>query len=114
MNARDELALELFIGDNGNQPRESSIQDWIWFKVSGKQQGQVEHYKAMADHALAAGYVKADHTEYALDHKRSDLQFTDDEGELWTDEGDVKDYAAEYGDTAPLMKRHVTAWEAAQ
>lgn len=70
--------------------------------------------EGMADKILAAGYRWIDHTEYGLDHKRADLQFTDDEGELWTDEGDVKDYASEYGDTAPLVKRHVTAWEAAQ
>lgn len=68
----------------------------------------------IAEAIRAAGYVLADHTEYALDHKLSDLQFTDDDGELWTDEDDVKDYASEYGDTAPLMKRHVTAWEPAE
>lgn len=66
-----------------------------------------------ADAILAAGYRRIDHTEYALDHKSSDLQFTDDEGDLWTDEDYVKHYASEYGDTAPLMKRHVTEWEAA-
>lgn len=55
---RDELALELFIGDNANQPRETSIQDWTWFEVARKAQGQVEHYKTMAEHALAAGYRK--------------------------------------------------------
>lgn len=58
MTARDELALELFIGDNANQPRETSIQDWTWFESARKAQGQVEHYKAMAEHALAAGYRK--------------------------------------------------------
>lgn len=60
MNARDELAMELFIGDNGNQPRESSVQDWTWFRVTGKQQGQIEHYKTMADHLLSVGYRKAE------------------------------------------------------
>lgn len=114
MTARDELALELFIGDNGNQPREASISDWEYFHAEGRFQGRVEHYEVMADAILAAGYVLADHTEYALNHKRADLQFTDDDGELWTDEPDVKHYAGEYGDTAPLVKRHVTAWEAAQ
>ena len=64
-----------------------------------------------AEALTAAGFLKMDHTEYALDHKLSDLQFTDDDGELWTDEDDVKDYADEYGDTAPLKQRHVTAWE---
>jgi hypothetical protein len=58
VNEREELALELFIGDNSNQPRETSIQDWTWFRVAGKAQGQVEHYKAMAAHILAAGYRK--------------------------------------------------------
>ena len=109
--ARDELALELFIGDNGNQPREASMADWAYFHYEVKFLGRVEHYKAMAEHALAAGYRKVDHTEFALDHKLSDLQFTDDDGELWTDEEDVKDYADEYGDTAALVQRHVTEWE---
>jgi len=59
MNARDELALELFIGDNANQPRESSLQDWAWFEETGRQRGQVEHYKAMATAVLEAGYTKS-------------------------------------------------------
>ena len=71
-------------------------------------------FELLAHAILAAGYRRIDHTEYALDHKSSDLQFTDDEGDLWTDEDYVKHYASEYGDTAPLMKRHVTEWEAAQ
>jgi hypothetical protein len=59
-DAVEELALELFIGDNANQPRESSIQDWTWFKVTGKFRGNVEHYKAMAAHALTVGYRKTE------------------------------------------------------
>lgn len=58
MSERDELALELFIGDNGNQPRESSVKDWQWFKETRRQRGQVEHYEAMAEHMIAAGYRK--------------------------------------------------------
>jgi len=55
-NERDELARELFIGDNHNQPRESSIQDWRWFEVTGRNQGMVEHYKTMASHIITVGY----------------------------------------------------------
>jgi len=56
---RDELALELFIGDNFNQPREQSIADWEHFSAMNKYYRGVEHYKAMAGHALAIGYRKA-------------------------------------------------------
>jgi len=101
MSARDELALILV---NAQRARYSLPPRTTTAYCS-------ESCWAEADAILAAGYVKADHTEYALDHKRSDLQFTDDAGELWTDEDDVKDYADEYGDTAPLVQRHVTAWE---
>ncbi|AYN55822.1 hypothetical protein PP635_gp43 [Arthrobacter phage Auxilium] len=55
-NHRDELALELFIGDNGNQPREQSIVDWQWFNETVRYRGRVENYKVMADAILAAGY----------------------------------------------------------
>lgn len=58
MSARDELALELFIGDNGNQPREASIADWEYFHAEGMFQGRIEHYEVMAAALLAAGYVK--------------------------------------------------------
>ena len=56
--AVEELARELFIGDNSSQPRETSIQDWRWFEVARKAQGQVEHYRGMAAHVLAMGYGK--------------------------------------------------------
>lgn len=55
---RDDLALELFIGDNHKQPRETSIQDWTWLTVTGKARGSVEHYKTMAEHILSMGYRK--------------------------------------------------------
>lgn len=58
MSERDELAMELFIGDNFNQPREASIADWEYFQDSNNFQGRVEHYEVMAGHILAAGYRK--------------------------------------------------------
>jgi antirestriction protein len=64
-----------------------------------------------ADAILAAGYVKADHAEYGMDHKHSDLEFTDEYGEPWTDEEDFRAYAEEYGDSMQMVRRHVTAWE---
>jgi len=56
--ARDELALELFIGDNSGQPRERSIADWEHFTALNKYYRGTEHYKAMAAHVLAIGYQK--------------------------------------------------------
>jgi hypothetical protein len=56
--AVDELALELFIGDNFNQAREQSIEDWQHFHAMNKYYRGVEHYKAMAGHVLAIGYRK--------------------------------------------------------
>lgn len=58
MNQRDELARELFIADNINQPREQSIIDWEWFESTKKNQGRVESYKAMAAGLITAGYSK--------------------------------------------------------
>lgn len=55
---RDDLARELFIADNSNQPREASIVDWEWFEGAGKQRGQTEHYHNMAVGMIAAGYRK--------------------------------------------------------
>lgn len=66
---------------------------------------------ALADAILSAGYVKADHDEYGMDHKRSDLEFTDEDGEPWTDEEDFRAYAEEYGDSMVMVRRSVTAWE---
>ena len=56
--AVDELALELFIGDNFKQSREQSIADWKHFNAMNKYYRGVEHYKAMAGHALAIGYTR--------------------------------------------------------
>jgi hypothetical protein len=58
MSARDELALELFIGDNGNQSREQSIEDWHWLNEHAHLRGRTEHYGVMAAHILATGYRK--------------------------------------------------------
>ena len=58
MRARDDLAQELFIGDNFRQPREQSIADWEYFHAEGTSRGRVEHYEVMADAILAAGYSK--------------------------------------------------------
>lgn len=58
MSGRDELALELFVGDNGNQPRETSIADWEHFLAEDKFHRGVEHYKALAEYALDAGFRK--------------------------------------------------------
>ena len=58
MSEQDDLAMELFIGDNFNQPRESSIQDWEYFHAEQRFTGRVEHYQTMAAHALTIGYRK--------------------------------------------------------
>lgn len=58
MNARDELALELFIADNHAQPREQSIVDWEWFNATERFRGRIEHYKVMALGVIDAGYRK--------------------------------------------------------
>jgi hypothetical protein len=53
---RDELARELFIADNFNQPREQSIVDWQWFMETPRFAVRIERYKAMAEGAIAAGF----------------------------------------------------------
>lgn len=55
MNQREELALEIFIADNSNQPREQSIQDWEVYR-SGHQDFTYTH--SIADGLIAAGYRK--------------------------------------------------------
>jgi hypothetical protein len=99
MSARDELALELFIGDNGNQPREASIADWEYFHAAGNFQGRVEHYEVMADAILTAGYTKPrtipdahlcqlSDGSYRTDHKAGTIVESAD-GSVWRfDEGD--------------------------
>jgi len=57
-SARDDLALELFIGDNGNQSRGQSVIDWGWFNDTDRFRGRIEHYKVMAAHVLAVGYQR--------------------------------------------------------
>ncbi|CAH0232446.1 hypothetical protein SRABI26_02683 [Arthrobacter sp. Bi26] len=68
-------------------------------------------YEDIASALMIRGYVKADHAEFGLDHKRSDLEFTDEDGESWTDEEDFRAYAEEYGYSMQMVRRHVTAWE---
>lgn len=58
MNDRDELARELFIADNFNQPREQSIVDWQWFMETPRFAVRIDRYKAMAEGVIAAGYRK--------------------------------------------------------
>jgi len=58
MSARDDLALEIFIGDNSNQSRKQSIVDWEWFHETARFRSRIEHYEVMADAILAAGYRK--------------------------------------------------------
>lgn len=53
---RDELARELFIADNFNQPREQSIVDWQWFMETPRFAVRIERYKAMAEGVIAAGF----------------------------------------------------------
>lgn len=55
---RDELAMELFIVDNHNQPREQSIADWHLCIVSPRFAVGIKHYRSMAEGAIAAGYGK--------------------------------------------------------
>jgi len=56
--AADELALELFIGDNHNQSRGQSVIDWNWLNDTDRFRGRIEHYKVMAEHILAIGYKR--------------------------------------------------------
>lgn len=55
---RDEMARELFIADNFNQPREQSIVDWQWFMETPRFTVRIERYKAMAEGVISAGYAK--------------------------------------------------------
>jgi hypothetical protein len=58
MNDRDELAREIFIGDNFRQPREYSIVDWEWLEKTVTPHYRTECYKAIADAILATGWIK--------------------------------------------------------
>lgn len=58
MSDKDELARELFIADNFNQPREQSIVDWQWFMETPRFAVRIERYKAMAEGVITAGYAK--------------------------------------------------------
>jgi len=60
MNEQDDLAMELFIGDNFNQSRARSVEDWRWLNEHAHMRGRTEHYKAMAAHVLAMGYGKVE------------------------------------------------------
>jgi hypothetical protein len=56
--AVEDLAMELFIGDNFNQSREASVADWEYFHAEGTFQMRTDNYKTMAAHVLANGYGK--------------------------------------------------------
>lgn len=54
MNARDELAREIFIADNGGQSREASLRDWSEYDFASDQ----SYAHNIADGLLAAGWTK--------------------------------------------------------
>jgi hypothetical protein len=104
VSARHELARDIFIADNSNAKDPAA--EWQDAPASVK-----DYTYAIANGLIAAGYVKADHDEYGMDHKHSDLEFTDEDGEPWTDEDDFRAYADEYGSSMQMVRRSVTAWE---
>lgn len=55
---RDDLAREIFIADNSNQPREQSIIDWEWFESTPRYAVRIERYKEMAAALIAIGWTK--------------------------------------------------------
>ncbi|SEE83693.1 hypothetical protein SAMN04489740_2728 [Arthrobacter alpinus] len=55
---RDDLAREIFIADNSNQPREQSIVDWEWFEETPRYAIRIERYKEMAAALIAVGWTK--------------------------------------------------------
>lgn len=55
MNARDELAREIFIADNAGQSREESTKDWAAYTAGS---GTDTYAHNIADGLLAAGYAK--------------------------------------------------------
>lgn len=84
---RDELARELFIADNFNQPREQSVVDWDWFVSTPRFAVRVEHYKNMAEGAIANGWAKVPD-----DSKLSRVEVIDDSGRAYVKytKGDVR------------------------
>lgn len=64
---------------------------------------------ALAEAIVGAGYFKADHTEYAADHKHSALEFSDEDGDLFTDRAEFEWTFEEYGNVT-LMQRTVGPW----
>lgn len=82
---RDELARELFIADNFNQPREQSIVDWQWFMETPRFAVRIERYKAMAEGVITAGYRKPRQitTVEELDTLHGSTVLRDDNGQLF-------------------------------
>lgn len=57
----------------------------------------------------AAGFVQADHIEYAADHKHSGMDVVDEDGDLWESRPDFEEYYEEYG-SVTLLQRSVGPW----
>lgn len=55
---RDELARELFITDNANQPREQSLADWAWLEDAGHYRVGSQRYKDVAARILSTANTK--------------------------------------------------------
>ena len=53
MNARDDLALEIFIADNDGQTREASLKDWKMLSTAS-----TAYAHGIADGLIAAGWTK--------------------------------------------------------
>ena len=106
-SARDELARDIFLADNANGPEEQMLKDWAITKQD--RPIAVSYCYAIADGLIAKGYGKADHVEYAADHKHAGLEFADEDDELYADraafERDFEDFH-----NATLMQRRVGPW----
>lgn len=55
---RDELARELFITDNSNQPREQSLADWYWLEDADHYRVGGQRYKDVAARILSTANTK--------------------------------------------------------
>lgn len=98
IDQRDELAriaLDVMFPPNGSLPDDPMTWPATVHKI--------------ADAVLAAGYSKADHTEYAADHKFAGLEFADEDDALFTERDYFEGYFDEYGN-ATLMQREVGPW----
>lgn len=57
----------------------------------------------------AAGFVKADHIEYAANHRHSGVDVVDEDGDLWADRYEFEEHYEEYG-SVTLLQRSVSPW----